>query len=132
MRFTPKESESPSAFTVAERNVCAAMMEQENCMFEAVGQAFAKASKTPTDARTVRTAVVAKMMVLQENFKPVFCGTDGAGEPSTWRRYCTGMKKGRGVGWLQGVACCRGALEFAHCCRGDLVMRLYWWVKVKE
>ena len=35
------------------------------CMFEALGQAFAKA-KTPTDARTIRTAVVAKMMILEE------------------------------------------------------------------
>ena len=26
-------------------------------------------------------------------FKPVFCGTDGAGETCTWRRYCTGMRK---------------------------------------
>ena len=64
-----------------------------NCMFEALGQAFAKAGKTPTDARTVRTAVVAKMMILEENFKPVFCGTDGVGEPCNWRRYCTGMRK---------------------------------------
>ena len=55
-----------------------------NCMFEALDQALAKASKTPTDARTARTAVVAKMMVLEENVKPVFCGTDGAGEPCTW------------------------------------------------
>ena len=129
MRFTHKESESPSAFTVAERNVCAltgsedsdgsgrdgrngrevqphfvaaltlgskssgcrrsATMELENCMFEALGQAFAEAGKSPTDARTVRTAVVTKMMILEENFTPVFCGTDGAGEPCTWRRYCT-------------------------------------------
>ena len=36
-------------------------------MFEALGQAVAKSSKTPTDARTVRTAVVAKNMVLEEN-----------------------------------------------------------------
>ena len=64
-----------------------------NCMFEALGQAFAKAGKVPTDARTVRMAVVAKMTILEENFKPVFCGTDGAGEPCTWRRYCTGMRK---------------------------------------
>ena len=49
--------------------------------------------KTPTDVRTVRTAVVAKMMVLEENFKPVFCGTDGSGETCTWKRYCTGMTK---------------------------------------
>ena len=62
-------------------------------MFEALGQAFAKAGKTPTDARTVRTAVVAKMMILEEIFKPVFCGTEGAGEPCTWRQYCTGMRK---------------------------------------
>ena len=87
----------PSAFTVAERNVCALVRNDDsdgssrngsqrpgrpaklrrcadswvvsndgagNCMFEALGQAFAKAGKTPTDARTVRTAVVAKMMVL--------------------------------------------------------------------
>ena len=157
MRFTPKESELPSAFTVAERNVCAVIESDDsegsgrdgpqrprgpaklrrcadswveklglttvsndgagNCMFEALGQAFAKAGKAPADARTVRTAVVAKMMVLEENFKPVFCGTDGAGETCTWRRYCTGMRKDEGEGWLQGVACCRGALEFAHCCR---------------
>ena len=43
-----------------------------NCMFEALGQAFAKAGKTPTDARTVRTAVVAKMMVLEENVQACF------------------------------------------------------------
>ena len=79
-----------------------------NCMFEAPGQAFAKAGKTPTDARTVRTAVVAKMMILGEIFKPVFCGTDGAGEPCTWRRYCTGMRKD---GVWQRTAGCRGALE---------------------
>ena len=30
-------------------------------MNKALGQAFPKASKTPTDARTVRTAVVAKI-----------------------------------------------------------------------
>ena len=30
MRFTPKESESPSAFTVAERNVCA-LIRSEDC-----------------------------------------------------------------------------------------------------
>ena len=92
MRSTPKESELPSAFTVAERNVCAVMKVMiltdlvvtgpngrevqpnfvaaltlwveklgltavssdgaRNCMFEALEQAFAKA----TDARTVRTA----------------------------------------------------------------------------
>ena len=62
-------------------------------MFEALGQAFAKAGKTPTDARTVRTAVVAKLMVLEENFKPVFCGTDAVGETCTWKRYCTDMRK---------------------------------------
>ena len=43
-------------------------------MFEALGQAF-------------------EMMVLEENFKLVFCGTDGAGETCTWRRYGTGMRK---------------------------------------
>ena len=104
MRFTPKESELPSGFTVAERNVCAGIESDDsdrsaqrpggpakirrcadswveklglttvrndgagNCMFEALGQAFAKAGKTPTDARTVRTAVVAKMMVVEESF----------------------------------------------------------------
>ena len=62
-------------------------------MFEALGQASAKAGKTPTDVRTVRTAVVAKMMVLEENFNPVFGGTGGAGERCTWKRYCTGMRK---------------------------------------
>ena len=62
-------------------------------MFEALVQAFAKAGKAPTYARTVRTAVVAKMMVLEEKIKPVFCGTSGVGEPCTWRRYCTGMRK---------------------------------------
>ena len=36
-------------------------------MFEALGQAFAEAGKTPTNTRTVRTAVVAKMMILEEN-----------------------------------------------------------------
>ena len=61
-------------------------------MFEAPGQAFAKAGK-PTVAGTVRTAVVAKMMILEENSMPVFCGTDGAGETCTWRRYCIGMRK---------------------------------------
>ena len=40
-------------------------------MFGALGQAFAKAGKALTDARTVRTAVVAKMMVIEENVKPV-------------------------------------------------------------
>ena len=53
-------------------------------MFGALGQAFAKAGKVPTDARTVRTAVVAKMMTLQEFFKPVF-----------WH------ENGRGVGWAK-------------------------------
>ena len=43
-------------------------------MFDALGQALAKAGETPIDARTVRTAVVAKMVILEENFKPVFCG----------------------------------------------------------
>ena len=80
-----------------------------NCMFEALGQAFAKAGKTPTDARTVRTAVVAQMMVHEENVKSVFCGTDGAGETCTWKRYCTGIRK-------DGVWDGRGALEFAHRC----------------
>ena len=37
-----------------------------NCMPEALGQASAKAGKTRTDAGTVRTAVVAKMMLLEE------------------------------------------------------------------
>ena len=95
MRFTPKESETPSAFTVAERNVCAVIESDDpdgsgrdglqrpggpaklprcadfwvekfglttvsndgagNCMFEALGQTFAKAGKTPTDAHTVST-----------------------------------------------------------------------------
>ena len=30
MRFTPKESESPSAFTVAERNVCALIRNEDS------------------------------------------------------------------------------------------------------
>ena len=83
MRFTPKESASPSAFTVAERNVCALIRSENSdgssrdqrpggpaklrrCVdsWVALGQAFAKAGKTPADARTVRTAVGAKMMVL--------------------------------------------------------------------
>ena len=64
-----------------------------NCMLEALGQAFDKAGKAPTDARTLRTAVVAKMMIFEENFKPVFCGTDGAGEPCTWRCCCTSTTK---------------------------------------
>ena len=38
-----------------------------NRMLEALGQAFAQAGKAPTDVRTVRTAVVAKMMVFEEN-----------------------------------------------------------------
>ena len=133
MRFTSKESETSSAFSVAERNVCALIRSDDasdasgrdksqrpggpaklrrcadswveklglsavsndgvgNCMFEALGQALAKAGKTPTDARTARTAVVANMMVLEENVKLVFW-TDGAGETCTWRRYCTGMRK---------------------------------------
>ena len=102
MRFTPKESETPSAFKVAERNVCALIRSENssdgpdgqvvqpnfvvaptlgskklglsavsndgagNFMFEALGQAFAKASNTWTDARTATTAVVAKMMVLEK------------------------------------------------------------------
>ena len=86
-------------------------------MLEALGQAFAKAGKTPTDARTVRTAVVAKMMFLEANFKPVFCGTDGAGETCTWKRYCTGMRKDGVWGGCKELLCCRGALDFAHCCR---------------
>ena len=32
-------------------------------------------------------------MVLEENVKAVFCGTDGAGEPCTWGRHCSGMRK---------------------------------------
>ena len=32
------------------------------------------------------------MMILEEIFKPVFCGTDGVDEPCTWGRYCTGMR----------------------------------------
>ena len=82
-------------------------------MFEALGQAFAKACKTPTDARTVRTAVVAKIVILEENVKPVFFGTDGVHVETVLHWY----EKGRCVRWLQGVACCRGALAFAHCCR---------------
>ena len=136
MRFTPKVSEAPSAFAVAERPGGPAKLRRfadswveklwlsavsndgaGNCMFEALGQAFAKADKAPTDAGTVRTAVVAKMMILEENFKPLFCGTDGAGGPGPWRRCCTGMRMDGDVGWLQGVACCHGALKFAHCCR---------------
>ena len=76
-------------------------MELGTACFEALGQAFANAGKTPTDARTVRTAVVAEMMVLEENFKPVFCGIDGTGEPCTWKRVLHWHEKGRGVGWLQ-------------------------------
>ena len=86
-----------------------------NCTFEALGQAFANAGKTPTDARAVRTAVVAKMITLEEKFKPVFCGTDGAGEPCTWRRYCTGMRKdGVWSGCKELLAATE--LESAHCC----------------
>ena len=128
VRFTPKESETPSAFTVAERNVSALIRNEDSSdgssrdgsqrpggsaklrrcadsrveKSRVVGgqqrwsrklhvrstgpgfcQAFAKARKTPTDARTVRTAVVAKMVVLEENLKPVFCETDFAGEKCT-------------------------------------------------
>ena len=43
-----------------------------NCMFEALDHAFARAGKTPTDTRTVRTAVVAKVMVLGEKFQACF------------------------------------------------------------
>ena len=49
-----------------------------NCMFEALGQALAKAGKTPTDARTVRTAVVAKMMVQRGKYQACFL----------WDRWC--------------------------------------------
>ena len=67
-------------------------MELETLCLKHWVRLLAKAGETPTDARTLRTAVVAKMMVLEENIKPVFCGTDGVGEPCTWRRYCTGMR----------------------------------------
>ena len=85
-------------------------------MFEVLGHAFAKGGKTPTDVRTVRTAVVAKMMILVENFKPVFCGTDGAGEPCTWRRYCTGMRKDGVWGGCRELLAAEELWKFVHRC----------------
>ena len=46
---------------------------------------------------------MAKMMVLEENFNRVFCGTDGAGDTCTWGSVLHWHEKGRGVGWLQGA-----------------------------
>ena len=94
LRFTTKESETLSAFTAVERNVCALIKSEGssdgssrdksqrlggpalrrcadswveklglttvsndgagNCMFEALGQAFANAGKSPTDAQPGR------------------------------------------------------------------------------
>ena len=157
MRFTPKECETPSAFTVAERNVCALIRSEDssdgssrdglhwpggpanlrrcadysveklglsavsndgagNCMFEALCQAFAKAGKAPTDARTVRTAVVAKMMIQRGTFQACFLWDRWCGRAVHVETVLHWHEKGRGVGWLQRIASCRGALEPAHCC----------------